>query len=101
VTVAFDGGVVTSDFKLDPAFNNATGNILAGGTLVSGGNFEGSSNGVVVLDGRSAAVRGTMTGFVAGPNGEEVAGVKYLNGLSPSLVSTTMDGAFLGRDPSR
>jgi hypothetical protein len=102
VNVSFGSGQVTSLFNVDPALSNGTsGNVSSTGSFTNGGNFRGSSEGRLVIEGRAAAVSGQFVGFVAGPNAEEVAGVKSLRSPAGSPTVTTMDGAFLGADASR
>lgn len=101
VSVSFDTGAVNSNFNLDPSVNGAGGNIASTGSFTGGGNFGGSSNGTVIVNGRATAVDGSFAGFVAGPNAKEVAGVKNLSGGSSTTTLTTMNGAFLGVDPNR
>lgn len=105
VNVDFATRSVSSTFTVGGA--SAAGTIGAGGQLAADGRITGTAQGNLTVTGYPVLPTGSIVGTIAGPNARETAGVVELDqgfgaGLTGSVVTAvTVNGAFLGADPSR
>ena len=108
LTVRFDTKAVFGGYQFDSGRSNgmsgsfAISNAIANGPtgLNSSGGFTQAINALVTLNGFQLYSEGQITGFVAGPNGEEAAAVIGMSHDGGSYVSA-ITGTISGRDDSR